>query len=133
MAPLNNSTLEVTDPMSYHCKVWSYFAGHSLLLIRTYEDDFLTGHTFYLVFEGVAYFEGPMTWQGVGYSLGTREECLEILQKAGGSSDKDVPDEALLRQYRLFKFKSPHGEIKILAGDVQKTGSIPGWFSWLKE
>jgi len=79
--------LGTTDLQAYHCKVWSYLVSHSQMLLRVYKDDFMTGDTFQLLFTGVLYYEGPMSWQGVDFHFGTSDECLRLLHKRGDCSN----------------------------------------------
>ncbi len=95
------------------------------MLIEAFKDE---TQKFYLVFEGVEYFEGPLHWRGVKFFVGPPDECLEILRKIKGRRFNRMTDDYLLNIYRLYKTKTPELEVKILAGPVYKISEIPSDF-----
>lgn len=121
--------IALSDPWAYTCKIWSYAAGHSRILIRVHKNDFSEGDVFYLLFEGVLYIEGATTWHGVGLQIGSPEENLQLLQRIGGY--ENFPNEYLLEQIMLFKFITTKEPVKILASGIYKSKNIPPDFSWL--
>jgi hypothetical protein len=129
MDATNNAVLALADLKDYHCRVWSYLASHSALLVRAYKEDFQTDDTWYLLFSGVVYFEGPITWVVVDFNFGSPNESLGLIRKSGAFGD--MPDDYLLKHYHLFKIKTGNGEVKILASNISRGNEIPGDFPWL--
>lgn len=122
--------MALSNPRAYTCKIWSYAASHSRLLIRVHKDDFAEGASFYLLFEGVLYIEGATTWHGVGLQIGLPEESLQLLRSHIGRHE-NIPDEYILERIMLFKFITSSGTVKILASGLHKSKNIPPDFSWL--
>jgi hypothetical protein len=129
-SPIKDS-VNVSDPSIYYCQIWSYLISHSLMLARAYQGDFLTGDVFYLLFEGVSYFEGPMSWQGTEFQIASTDECLAIMEKFRRAEIDDVPNRELLDYLHLFRCKTPQGEVQVLAYNLHKVKNIPGDFYWL--
>jgi hypothetical protein len=103
------------------------------MLLRVHQGDFLTGDTFYLLFTEVQYFEGPMSWKGVGFQLGTSDECLTLLQKRPAISKLPETDlQSMINTIKLFKFES-QDLVRILAGAVRASKDIPPRFAWLND
>lgn len=102
------------DPRSYICEVLGYMKGHSFMVLGAYLPRFPLEKT-YLAFQGVEYFEGPLTWTSADFRFGERNECLELLRKLT-RYDK-APDELLVEKFKLFLIDLPTGSItvKILA------------------
>jgi hypothetical protein len=126
-------TLSIANPQLYSCKVWSYLASHSQMLLRIHEGDFLTGDTFYSLFTGVQYFEGPMRWKGASFQLGTSEESLALLQKRPALVNLPERDlQTIINTTKLFKFESQE-HVRILAGAVRTSKDIPPGFAWLND
>lgn len=53
-----------------------------------------------LVFVVPIYFEGPMSWTGANFEIGSKEELLEYRERFWRST---VPQETFIRQNQLFK------------------------------
>ncbi len=134
MSSPNIDLSDITNPSAYHCRVWSYLASHSQLLVRVHKGDFVTGDTFYLLFAEVLYFDGPMSWQGVTFHLGTSEECWELVRKRPGFSEIPQEERLLaLKKVRLYTFEAQDCTVRILAGNVHRNKDFPSDFFWLVE
>lgn len=81
-------------------------------------------------FEGVLYFEGPLSWMGADFRTGTDDECIKLLHKRGF---KNIPKDELLDKFGLFTVKLSNFEVvKILSSkNAEKTVDIPPDFTWL--
>ena len=55
---------------------------------------------FYVDFDGVEYFAGPMVWQGANFRLGQPQECIALIRKLGRYDD--IPEDYLLQNFQLF-------------------------------
>jgi hypothetical protein len=74
MTNLPESLQSIVNPQSYHCLVWYYTAHLHELGLRVYQPPFDQGEVFFLVFQAVSYFEGPMfSWEGVDFRLVVRQ------------------------------------------------------------
>ncbi len=108
-------------------------ASHSQMLLRIHEGDFLIGDTFYLLFTGVQYFEGPLSWNGAGFQLGTSDESLALLQKRPAIRKLPETDlQTMINTTKLFKFES-QDHVRILAGAIHPSKDIPPGFAWLND
>jgi len=122
---------DIQNPQEITCRVWSYFVSHSRLLFRGYKDS--SGNDeFYLDFEMVEYFEGPLSWKGADFYLGSSDECSLLLQQRGFT---DYFDDYWLEHYHLYKVDLSNTQsVKILAAsNAYKTTSIPPDYTWLIE
>ena len=118
-----NNILDLVNPDIYNCIVWSYRVSLSRLLVRVDEGEF-DKNFFYLIFEEVLYFEGPLRWGGANFCLGTDEECVKILHRRGLNG---IPEGELLNLYSLFIVELPDSEVvKIVASNnIYRTSDIP--------
>lgn len=84
-----------------HCRVIGYIRSHSFMEIKV---DYIGVNTsedvFYIAFEGVEYFEGPMIWQGGQFRIMSPIDCLNLLHKLGRY--EGIPDEYLLKRFQLI-------------------------------
>lgn len=127
--PAKNA-FEFADPRLYQCNVWSYRAGHSLMLVRVTKSWSGPEDFFYLTFESVQYFEGPLQWLGADFYIGTKAECTELLQRI----DPEIPDDLvgeMVNDFRLFVVELTNLKVRILAGNAMKTRDIPPNFHCL--
>src|SRR5512139_3852970 len=79
-APAEN-ILGLQDAEKYGCRVWHYDKGHSVMTIYVQKEapTGMDADHFFIVFEVVQYFEGPMSWKGANFGIGTLEECANLL------------------------------------------------------
>lgn len=121
----------LVHPQRYECIVWSYRVNHQQLLIRADKDKF-NNETIYFSFAGVVYFEGPISWTGASFCVGTTDECAGLFRRR---INADIPEDAVSDIYRLFLIELPNSEvIKIIAlKEIRKSKEIPADFSWLIE
>lgn len=114
--------LNVKDPNSYQCLVYSYQAGHGHLGIKINKiDDYYENNHFELDFGDVMYFSGPFVWKGINLEEGPLEECISIISSF---SSINLADKKFLEQYHLYKLRTVDGfVIKIVAKYVLKQGS----------
>lgn len=119
--------VSVENPLEYHCRLWDYIPGHSQLLVRVYKDDFLGKDVFFLTFETVGYWEGPVGWKGVDFSLGTVEEAMGIIRKANFAVHPELIGE-FLQVHHLFKIDRPDCQVCIFANRFEKLWEVPEMF-----
>jgi hypothetical protein len=84
-------------PDQFACQVVGYTASLSQLVIKATRSH--QQETYFLTFMDVAYFEGPLTWNGARFLVADNSECMEILQQITGFS---VQSKDALQEYRLF-------------------------------
>jgi hypothetical protein len=123
----SRNIFNIENPQTYFCTVWSYLVNHSMLLVRIDKGELDNG-IFYLCFELVQYFEGPLRWKGADFCVGASDECIELLHKTGS---RGISEDYLLDQFSLFVVELPNFEmVKILAARrANKTQNIPPLFS----
>jgi len=126
MSRSSKNIFNIENPEAYFCTVWSYLASHSMLLIRVDKGE-LDQEIFYLYFELVQYFEGPLKWKGANFCIGASDECIRLLHRKGFEG---LPQNYLLDQFSLFVVELPNLElVKILAARrAHKTENLPLFF-----
>jgi hypothetical protein len=70
---------------------------------------------FYMGCEGVWYFQGPTSWDGIDFELGDINERKALLQKEFLNIQEDMMD-AFAQQHLLFRLQKPTFKVYILAG-----------------
>jgi hypothetical protein len=78
---------------------------------------------FYLVFEPVWYFQGPMSWSSVDFELGDVNERRLLLQKGFLEIEENMI-EVFAREHALFTIQKPAFKVQILAGSCYILKSI---------
>ena len=113
--------LNVKDPNSYQCLVYSYQAGHGHLEIKIIKmDDYYENNHFELDFGDVMYFSGPLVWKGINLEEGPLEECISLISSF---SSINLADKKFLEQYHLYKLRTVDDVvIKIIAKVFLKQG-----------
>jgi hypothetical protein len=126
----NYQILDVTDPQKYYYAVWGYSASHSLMAVRAIKESSETRQIFYMIFETVQYFEGPMRWEGC-FRVGNADECLRLLRSVKGFNN--ISEDYLLSKFRLFQtIVLGQVEVKIVAQNayILKSEDVAPFSSW---
>jgi hypothetical protein len=115
--------LTIKNPEQYYCTVWNYQVGHSEMFVRVYKTDVKDAENdaFYLIFQVVSYFEGPLNWPSLNLRVGNVEECRKILTQIGLHFTKEIIE---TDYYQLFTFTLPHTEVKIIARNLLKANNF---------
>lgn len=93
----NSHTLDSMDAGRYLYQIIRYdHIDSSLIIDLLYNDKAPSA----LIFKGVEYFQGPTQWRGNEFTLGTQDECLQILRSIDVYAN--LPSETLLNQFHLF-------------------------------
>lgn len=129
-APCEN-VFDIKNPDLYHCRVAKYEQGHSVMHIALRSLEIGDANpNFYLVFEDVKYFEGPMIWEGANFCTVSLEEYGKYIEKIQ-SREKVVDSQAsLLLDFqmpipgRLFVVNTPNLQIKLISNIVTLTDDI---------
>jgi hypothetical protein len=107
----------IEDIDDFECLVGGYQVGHSTLILIVRNGLSKTRRNFYIFFENVKYFSGPLKWQGADFKQGTTEECLKRLTQA-----KVYPDKTFLRddtQQRLYQVDLGSMVVEIIASHAR--------------
>ncbi len=117
MTDLPQALQSIVNPQSYHCLVWYYTAHLHELGLRVYQPPFDEGEVFFLVFNMVSFFEGPMhSWEGVDFRLGTRDEFDEVLRTGQiNLSQEEETINIYLEHFPLFIIERPNLRVRIVA------------------
>jgi hypothetical protein len=110
----------IQDPQDYHCGVIGYMVGHRQMLVKVEKFPPDASTPIYLGFEPVWYFEGPLSWQGIDFRVGSIAECKELLC-AGWLDVGDLLDE-FVRQHILLVLERPKYRVRILTGSCGYLG-----------
>lgn len=112
------------------CRVYRYVISHKQLTIGVDVPEFGGKDSFFLHFEMVYYFEGPTSWKGADFRLGTKDETLKVIRRTPLSS-LEAPGEDEYEKYLshdfllLFVLEKPECRVKILGATCEKLSQVP--------
>ena len=125
----SQNAFNITNPARYRCQVFHYHRKLSRLYLSVYQGA-REQPAFYLLFSDVAYIEAPMSWLGAEFDIATRGECIALMVEVGlvGDAIHQFPDAyASITDYaRLYRVRSVHSEIRIIASSAAILQTIPG-------
>ena len=125
----SKNAFNITNPARYRCQVFHYHRKVSRLYLSVYQGQ-REEPAFYLLFSDVAYIEAPMSWLGAEFDIAARDECIALMLEAGlvGDAIHQFPDAyASITDYaRLYRVRSVHSEIRIIASSAAILQTIPG-------
>jgi hypothetical protein len=127
MSISNGNIFAIEKPQSCMCKVNGYLPAHSLMYIEIVENTSEESVTFCLAFESVQYFEGPLSWQGASFRLGTQHEKLsmvELLKRSDPGKSADYYNH-LLQRYDLFVLEESFAKVQIFAANASRESQCP--------
>ena len=125
----SENAFNITNPGRYRCQVFHYHRKLSRLYLSVYQGN---SHepAFYLLFTDVAYLEAPMSWQGANFDIAERDDCVSLMLALGlvGEAIHQFPDAyASITDYaRLYRARSVHSEIRVIASSAAILRTIPG-------
>lgn len=123
----SNLLAGLREPEKYYCTAWMYTAHHSELAIRitSDHDELPTTQSFFLLFSGVLFYEGPLRWHNADFSVDNSERDI-ILAKIYPSLNNPEKIE-LQGLYQLVNFidKMTGLEVKILFSGVNRVEKLP--------
>lgn len=125
----SENVFNITSPGRYRCQVFHYHRKLSRLYLSVYQGN-RQEPAFYLLFSDVAYIEAPMSWLGAQFDIAERGECISLMLEVGlvGEAIRQFPDVyASITDYaRLYRARSIHSEIRIIASSAAILQTIPG-------
>ena len=126
--PGSHNIFNITQPERYRCQVLHYHNRLSRLYLRVYKDQ-NQYPAFHLLFADVAYFDCPVTWQGIDFHIAKHDECLQLMLDTGlvGPAILRFPGAyASLTEYtRLYQTGSNQRPIRIIAGSGTMLQQLP--------
>jgi hypothetical protein len=115
-------TLPIRNSTDCRCTILSYIFGGNVLVVQVdpSRHKWRTKETYYLQFEDVLYFEGPVQWKSADFYLGTNNEIVNIANRAGLVLSDD-------EELQLFIVDIENGQVKVLVdkGIVYKLRTLP--------
>ncbi len=124
----SQNAFNITNPARYRCQVFHYHRKLSRLYLSVYQGA-REQPAFYLLFSDVAYIEAPMSWLGAEFDIAARGECIALMLEVGlvGDAIHQFPDAyASITDYaRLYRVRSVHSEIRIIASSAAILQTIP--------
>ncbi len=122
-----DKVLDIERYIEAEFTIWRYQAGHSVMIIQMepkgksdYKD------IFYLCFESVEYFDGPMRWDAADLYIAPYVECADILKKIKVYSQ--ISYDLLPLHFRLVKVDTNHNlQVKIVTSSVTITQDISSY------
>jgi hypothetical protein len=113
----NQLDFDVGEPSSYRCSILRYTHGHRQLVVEVVRKEVEQYEpVFYLSFETVWYFQGPVSWSGVDFELDDINEQKAILERGFLNVEENMI-EAFAKQHELFLIQKPTFSIQILAAN----------------
>src|SRR5687767_8481732 len=115
-----DNIFSLKNPTECLCEVTKFKISHGALDIQLVEEKV------FLVFVGVIYFQGPMSWQGANFSLSPEVKTLKLVRHI-------YPDLAeghenlLTRFYKLYRVRTAKFNILILACNGVKSEVPSGY------
>jgi hypothetical protein len=97
--PQTTNIFGIAEPEKYVCFVTSYIPSHSQLEIGIKLPE-TPEFVYYLGFQAVEYFEGPLSWEGADFSRGDPNECVRLLRLS--YRHKKLADSHLMERFHLF-------------------------------
>lgn len=124
----SRNAFNISNSARYRCQVFHYHRKLSRLYISVYQGP-REEPAFYLLFTDVAYIEAPMSWQGAGFDIAERDECIKLMLEVGlvGAAIHQFPNAyASITDYaRLYRVCSAHREVRIVASSGTILQNIP--------
>ena len=112
----NQLDFNISDPTLCNCAVFRYTRSLRHLIVVVHEQVNNPEPAFYLSFESVWYFQGPMSWTSVDFELSDTNERKELLQKGIVKIEEEMID-TFVQQHVLFTIRKPAFNIQIFAGN----------------
>ena|SRR5689334_6597932 len=100
--------LELDEPSLFHCRVYSYTRGHSVLSIELTDSRISDYKPQYVTFDAVQYFEGSIGWMGANL-------CVKRFDTVLNPQEISNPITHLMP---MFAFIGGNVQIKIWAGNT---------------
>ncbi len=127
-APGSVNAFNISNPERYRCQVFHYHRRLSRLYLGVYQGR-REAPAFYLLFSDVAYIDAPTSWQGAGFNIAGRDECIALMLKLGliGEAIHQFPDAyASITEYaRLYTVATLSSEVRIIASGAAMLQKIP--------
>ncbi|MDE2749444.1 MAG: hypothetical protein OXI34_10805 [Chloroflexota bacterium] len=125
----SKNAFNITNPARYRCQVFHYHRKLSRLYLSVYQGQ-RSQPAFFILFSDVAYIQAPMSWLGADFEIAERDDCVALMLEAGlvGEAIHQFPDAyASITDYaRLYRARSLHCEIRIIASSAAIMQTIPG-------
>ena len=129
--PGSKNAFNITKPARYRCQVTHYHRKLSRLYLGVYQGQ-REAPAFFLLFSDVAYMDMPTSWHGADFDIADHDECIALMLEVGlvGEAIRQFPDAyASITDYaRLYRVRSIHSEIRIIAGSGSILQTIPAEF-----
>lgn len=130
---MTTNLFTIANPERCICRVMDYRFNDSSMVIRIQQPTFDRHFTsFYALFQGVQYFEGPMGWTGAGFETRSAEDCLALFRQTGRYAD--FADDVLKKMFRLYvamnyASNGQNGVIRMIASSALLTQEAKGTFT----
>lgn len=124
----SENILDLPEPSEYSCRLWRYYAGHSMLVFRVAEIADFNFNPFFIVFENVQYFETKMNASGANICIASLEDCFEMMKQI-----KMIPDDEtqfllpLDLSFRLFTIETGSIPVRILSNIFHIMDDLGGY------
>lgn len=120
---------QINDPQAHECAVMGYIRSHRQLFVSASKrlPQTETTHELYLWCEAVVFFEGPMSWRGLDFRLGSFEERRALV--AGGWAPIGNEDiDAFADYHLLLILERPGYRVRICTGNCGFEERLPPAF-----
>ena len=125
----DTNIFNISQPDDYRCQIHHYHSRVSRLYLSVFKGQSRTP-IFYLLFSDVAFFDCPVNWQGADFSIGSQDDCIELMLNRGliGQAILQFPNAyASITEYaRLFICDTSTGvPVRLIANAASMIQSLP--------
>jgi hypothetical protein len=115
-----NNVFGIQRPETIRCLVARYEWGKGLMTVRLTRQS--SPDIYYIRFQGLEVFAGPMKWEGGNFVLQPVASCLEVLQMAGRASEFATERDIQERKFKLYTVDLPQMSVQIVCTLATKSG-----------
>ena len=115
-----NNVFGIQRPETVRCLVVRYEWGKGLMTLRLSRLN--SPDIYYIRFQGVEVFAGPLQWEGGNFVLQPPASCLEVLQLAARVSEFATERDIQERKFKLYTVDLPQMSVQIVCNLATKSG-----------
>jgi hypothetical protein len=115
-----NNVFGIQKPETIRCLVARYEWGKGMMTLRL--SRLSSPDIYYLRFQGVEVFAGPMQWENGNFVLQPPASCLEVLQMASRASEFATERDIHERKFKLYTVDLPQMSVQIVCTLAVRAG-----------
>jgi len=118
-----NNLLNLKAPETYSSALERFSPDHLVMWFRIYNHN---KSPMNLVFKGVYFFDGPISWLGAEFCVASSKECLELVDKLGwikGATEAEIRD--FMEGFYLITVQAQNYKVRILVRGGYISEDVP--------